>query len=556
MATDMQHTLSREALLARQLPIDYSSQRKMSDAILGESFDDAPREDVDDDKPATGTVASSTMMVANCAIGAGVLSFPFAMRCCGVALGTTCILICACMLLGSLHIIATASRLSGGKTYQDSVKLVLGPRLGRVSAEVLSLTVYVYILGVGTAFLNVICDQLLPMLFASGSSLTQGCSATSFESFACRWPLVCLYACPLFLLCLAPNIGKFKFLSTFAVCSICYMVLVVVKYGLTMPHAEWVWVNTEQPELVFKAIPLIFYAFNCHLAYIPIFQELRPSIRHVQSQDTVALGAYLICLVTYLTTGIVGYLAFGPLTPGDVLRALPNTAFGSVSVAGFKCEGGQASLGSNQCCGAKAWFCPYDVDVARIGIALTVTSSYPILQFVARMCIDDVLVDRKIVAKGHSNTRFVLEAVVFVCITATVSIMMPSLTDVLDNISSLFATLQVTLCPALLLWKIYIAHPSTCASVDTDEAPFRREDDYGSINGEHGLLDNTTNWQPTYFQTKMALLSPLQQKGMPNVSKCMASCIVGFYVFVGLGTCIMFYATLGVEPISNPDLIN
>ena len=80
-------------------------------------------------------VISATVMVANCAIGAGVLFFPFVVRCCGVAVGAVLIVLGSCILGGSLHILASASALSGGLTYQGVMRLVLPPRLANACGE-------------------------------------------------------------------------------------------------------------------------------------------------------------------------------------------------------------------------------------------------------------------------------------------------------------------------------------------------------------------------------------------------------------------------------------
>jgi amino acid permease len=408
------------------------------------------------------SIPAAAAMVANCAIGAGVLSFPFAVRCCGVAVGVVVICSGAFLLAGSLHILATGSALSGGLTYQSVMRSVLPPRLGAACGEVLEITIYIYLLGVGAAFFNVIADQLLPLLLPAASFLTASCgSAADFEQPACRGTLIALYAAVIELpLCLVRDLSLFRYTSFFAVGAIAYLVAIVVKYSASAPPTDWVWVNTEQPLLIFKAIPLVLYAFNCHLAYIPIFNRLDATIRHVRSMDLVAVGAYALCLGAYLSCGVFGYVAFGSATPGDVLQRLPTTQLNATTSGGVRCVRG-THMHEPECCDEEAWACPWDAALARAAIALTVSSSYPILQFVARECLDDLLVNHSLVSRARSRVRWVVEALAFVVITASVSITEPRLTDILDVISTLFASLQVAVMPALLVWYIY--------------APMRRE---------------------------------------------------------------------------------
>lgn len=424
----------------------------------------------------TISVLGATVMVANCAIGAGVLSFPYAVRCCGVAVGAVVIVLGAVLLGGSLHILASGSTLSGGVTYQSVIRRVLPPRLANIAGITLEATVFIYLLGVGAAFFNVISDQLLPLLLPAGTFLTAHCSSASdFGTPACRGMLIGLYAGVIELpLCLVRDLSFFRFSSGFAVVAIAYQVCVVIKYAVPLAsHSDWVWVNTEQPLLIFKAVPLVLYAFNCHLAYIPIYQRLEPSIRHVASMDTVALGAYSLCLGAYLTTGIAGYLAFGEATPGDILQRLPTTAFNASlpPPSDVVCFGANVS-NHVECCTQTSWACPWDAAIARVAIALTVSCSYPILQYVARGCLDDLLVQSGAVGQ-HSlpSLRWASEALLFVVVTGSVSTLEPRLTDILDVISTLFATLQVAALPALLVWYLYCPRAGNWRPIPVDVSP-------------------------------------------------------------------------------------
>ena len=106
------------------------------------------------------SIPSATVMVANVAIGAGVLAFPYAVRCCGVAVGAMVIVFGALILAGSLHILASGSALSGAATYQSVIRTVLpSSRLAALCGGTLEVTVYIYLLGVGAAFCNVVADQ-------------------------------------------------------------------------------------------------------------------------------------------------------------------------------------------------------------------------------------------------------------------------------------------------------------------------------------------------------------------------------------------------------------
>ena len=180
------------------------------------------------------SIPSATVMVANVAIGAGVLAFPYAVRCCGVAVGAMVIVFGALILAGSLHILASGSALSGAATYQSVIRTVLpSSRLAALCGGTLEVTVYIYLLGVGAAFCNVVADQLLPLLAPTGIFLAASCQDGSDDPFMepqCRWPLLTAYACCLQLpLCLVRDLSLFQFTSYLAVGAIAYNMAVVLK---------------------------------------------------------------------------------------------------------------------------------------------------------------------------------------------------------------------------------------------------------------------------------------------------------------------------------------
>ena len=137
------------------------------------------------------------------------------------------------------------------------------------------------IFGVGCAFLNVVADQLLPLLDAHTFLASEcGTADDSPDHISCRVRLVSLYALVvLFPLCLVRNINSFVWTSYFAIMAICYSSAIVIKYSVNSMHEHGqnssIEMVSSDPSGIWKAIPIICFSFNCHLAYVPIFQELR-----------------------------------------------------------------------------------------------------------------------------------------------------------------------------------------------------------------------------------------------------------------------------------------
>merc|ERR1711871_1809577 len=139
----------------------------------------------------------------------------------------------------------------------------------------------------------------------------------------------CCFCLPL---CLLRRISALRFSSVFAVCAVTYMVLtVIVEYckvkgdstdaaqskvpGAEPGQVEQVEANAD----MLAALPLIAFAFQCHIQAPLIYTELKSSVRTVSNMGRVCVGAYGLCLVLYLPAGIFGYLTFGDNTLTDVV---------------------------------------------------------------------------------------------------------------------------------------------------------------------------------------------------------------------------------------------
>jgi amino acid permease len=96
--------------------------------------------------------------------------------------------------------------------------------------------------------------------------------------------------------------------------------------------------------------------YACQHAMIPIVRELKdPTPRR---KALVAMGAMGIALTMFLIVGICGYLTFGSTVDSDILLSYPTSVI---------------------------------VNVCRVGIIIDVLTSYPLLMFVTRISIKNLL---------------------------------------------------------------------------------------------------------------------------------------------------------------------
>jgi amino acid permease len=281
--------------------------------------------------------------------GAGVLAFPSAFRETGIVGGIVLTLLFAAVMGWTLHILGMASNGSRQDSYQGVIRALLGPFAGFL----VSVSMSIYLFGSCIAYLDIIADQVSSVAIASGMGDTALASRPVVMAVVVLTVLVPL--------CLLPKIEALNYASAVAVLSIVYLEGDVVAHSVahltsaTSAHVEVSLLNVTVG--LFKALPILSFALQCHLVYVPVYHSLK--VQSLRVMDLVSVVCYALCLMLYLPTGIMGYLQFGEQTCSDIVsQNLPSVP---------------------------------DTDVARGSIALTALLSYPLLHFVARTTLNDVL---------------------------------------------------------------------------------------------------------------------------------------------------------------------
>lgn len=313
--------------------------------------------------------------VANAAIGAGVLAFPFAFKSAGWIEGMVMSALFGVIMGSTLHVLGIATRETGKDAYQAVTQELLGK--GFATAAQISMTFFCF--GACCGYLDVIVDQVTPVLHQwvnPGSSILD------------RGWILLMFAPIVVSLCFVPRIEVLSFTSALAVLSIVYLTFVcLVQFsGDFTPAAihEVTWFKLGAS--VFEAFPVICFALQCHLVFVPVTNGLLRTGGTVKTADRVALAAMLICLGLYIPTGAAGYLHFREATPSDVLTSMSDK---SVLVL-----------------------------IARFGITATGMFSYPLLFFVGRSSLDDLLFGPReccalsLISRLNADTSYVEQGVV------------------------------------------------------------------------------------------------------------------------------------------------
>eukprot|EP00315_Gephyrocapsa_oceanica_P057882 CAMPEP_0185491922 /NCGR_PEP_ID=MMETSP1366-20130426/15071_1 /TAXON_ID=38817 /ORGANISM="Gephyrocapsa oceanica, Strain RCC1303" /LENGTH=407 /DNA_ID=CAMNT_0028100721 /DNA_START=55 /DNA_END=1278 /DNA_ORIENTATION=+ len=179
-----------------------------------------------------------------------------------------------------------------------------------------------------------------------------------------------------------------------------------------------------------RAFPLLMNAMQCHIQASFVFAEMRPALRESRPRTAIAASAVSLLAFFYLTVGAVGFLRFGAQTQGDCLQNFSPT---------------DASAG-----------------IARVAVALTALSAFPMQHFPARGILHRlwrILVGRAVSTRpptahpaGMSTLFLLLEPVGWVGVTLPLALVLGSdLSFVFELSGALVVNGVVFLVPAALL---------------------------------------------------------------------------------------------------------
>lgn len=295
--------------------------------------------------------------------------------------------------------------------------------LGPLAGLVVKCSMTLYLFGALVAYLNLIKDQV--------QSIAGHDPSLRHTALNNPWLIVPVVAVGIVgPLCLLKNLDSLQFTSFLAVLSVVFL-----EGDVLYRSAEFLQTNGGSAEGVvnfrwsmklFASVPLIAFALQCHLVFVPVYHSLAKHGGTPNLMDWVSAATFLVCLGLYLPTGALGYMHFGNATNGDVLTNM-----------GFA----------------------IDTNIARACIALTGIFSYPLLMYVARTSLSDlinVLVTPDNKTKlVDDNWRFYGLTAGFLVTSAVVSSAVDDLSTVLGVTGSTAAVVQVFIMPGLAWNQIH-----------------------------------------------------------------------------------------------------
>ncbi|NXJ76602.1 S38A6 protein, partial [Trogon melanurus] len=348
------------------------------------------------------------------ALGAGLLSFPWAFGRAGGALPALLVELGSLVFLVSgLAVLGYAAALSAQPTYQGVVRAVCGAAAGKLCEVCFFLNLFM----ISVALLRVVGDQLEKLcdsLYPNGT--LSGAPPAPPWYVDQRFTLSALCVLVIFPLSVPREIGFQKYSSILGTLAACYLTLVIVlKYHLQAESLG----SPEPPQTsrqetsswasIFSVIPTICFGFQCHEACVAIYSSMRnQSFSH---WVTVSVLSMLICLLIYSLTGIYGYLTFGEAVASDVLMSYP----GNDPV----------------------------VIVARLLFGVSIITIYPIVVLLGRSVVRDMWATPKrgapVVPEAHEQRSRVALTVAWMATTLAIALFVPDIGKVIELIGGISA---------------------------------------------------------------------------------------------------------------------
>lgn len=216
-------------------------------------------------QPGGASALSSVFTMLNSAIGAGVLSLPFAFRAAGWAGGLLLTAAVAAVEGFTMYVLARYAEWTGSKTYSDLVRKMLG----RKAALSMSLGLLFYTYGAATAYMIILGDCFQPLL--------EGHFGQVWWT-ARRAVIPALSVTTMLPLCFPRTLDAISGFSSITLYALIVVVGCIITRSWEALHSatyDWSLVRPFTGSMSFlDALPILAFGFQCHTNLAAVFHEL------------------------------------------------------------------------------------------------------------------------------------------------------------------------------------------------------------------------------------------------------------------------------------------
>ncbi|CDK26874.1 unnamed protein product [Kuraishia capsulata CBS 1993] len=261
------------------------------------------------------------MNMANSILGAGIIGQPLAFKNSGVLAGLVLMVFLTVLVDWTLRLIIVNAKLSGQKTYHDTVFFCFGLP-GKITI-LLAQGLFAY--GGSMAFCVIIGDTIPHVLRTLAGDWVEKSAVLNFL-LSRNVLILALSGCISYPLSLNRDISKLAKASGVALVGMLIIVTVVVVHGPQMPADLKGSISTSQwfiNKNVFQGISVISFALVCHHNTTFIYESMKkPTL------DRFAKLTHISCFISMIACGLmgmVGYLTFKDKTKGNILNNFPSS---------------------------------------------------------------------------------------------------------------------------------------------------------------------------------------------------------------------------------------
>uniref|UniRef100_A0A672T8X3 Sodium-coupled neutral amino acid symporter 2 n=1 Tax=Sinocyclocheilus grahami TaxID=75366 RepID=A0A672T8X3_SINGR len=318
--TSYQHCPTKVPLNGMQYTdVDAESQNFLSDHQLGKKKYEAEY------SPGSASFGMSVFNLGNAIMGSGILGLSYAMANTGIAMFVILLVAVAIFSLYSVHLLLKTANEGGSLVYEQLGYKAFGIP-GKLAA---SCSITMQNFGAMASYLYIVKYEL-PIVIKHANIDVCGVFCSSWYTNGDYLVLIVTMAIIL-PLSLLRNLGYLGYTSGFSLLCMVFFLIVVIykKFQIPCPLPENfinITVNVSQPQVnttdeecckpkyfVFNsqtvyAVPILTFAFVCHPAILPMYEELKDRSR--RKMQNVANVSFLGMFVMYLLAALFGYLTF------------------------------------------------------------------------------------------------------------------------------------------------------------------------------------------------------------------------------------------------------
>uniref|UniRef100_A0A672T8I5 Sodium-coupled neutral amino acid symporter 2 n=1 Tax=Sinocyclocheilus grahami TaxID=75366 RepID=A0A672T8I5_SINGR len=404
--TSYQHCPTKVPLNGMQYTdVDAESQNFLSDHQLGKKKYEAEY------SPGSASFGMSVFNLGNAIMGSGILGLSYAMANTGIAMFVILLVAVAIFSLYSVHLLLKTANEGGSLVYEQLGYKAFGIP-GKLAA---SCSITMQNFGAMASYLYIVKYEL-PIVIKHANIDVCGVFCSSWYTNGDYLVLIVTMAIIL-PLSLLRNLGYLGYTSGFSLlCMVFFLIVVSTEINCDLQEVPD---PLERLSATVYAVPILTFAFVCHPAILPMYEELKDRSR--RKMQNVANVSFLGMFVMYLLAALFGYLTFNEAVEPELLHTYSKV---------------------------------YNFDVVllivRFAVLTAVTLTVPVVLFPIRTSVNQLLG----ASKDFSWPRHIcITVALLVCVNILV-IFVPTIRDIFGFIGASAAAMLIFILPSAFYIKL------------------------------------------------------------------------------------------------------